>query len=156
MIALIQRVRRADVRVADGESERVTGAIGQGLLALVCAERGDTEANADKLLAKLLGYRVFSDAAGKMNLSVQNVDGNGAAGGLLLVSQFTLAADTNSGLRPSFTPAAPPDEGRRLFDYFVAAAREKHPTVETGEFGADMQVSLVNDGPVTFWLQARN
>lgn len=152
MIALIQRVRRAEVRV----DERVTGAIGQGLLALVCAERGDNEANADKLLAKLLGYRVFSDAAGKMNLPVQNIDGNGTAGGLLLVSQFTLAADTNSGLRPSFTPAAPPDEGRRLFDYFVAAAREKHPTVETGEFGADMQVSLVNDGPVTFWLQVRN
>ncbi|MCP3714322.1 D-aminoacyl-tRNA deacylase [Paraburkholderia sp. CNPSo 3281] len=156
MIALIQRVRRAEVRVAHGDSERVTGAIGQGLLALVCAERGDTEANADKLLAKLLGYRVFSDAAGKMNLSVQNIDGNGAPGGLLLVSQFTLAADTNSGLRPSFTPAAPPEEGRRLFDYFVAAAREKHATVETGEFGADMQVSLVNDGPVTFWLQVRN
>ncbi|WP_395070348.1 D-aminoacyl-tRNA deacylase [Paraburkholderia silvatlantica] len=156
MIALIQRVRRAEVRVADGGGERVTGAIGQGLLALVCAERGDTEANADKLLAKLLGYRVFSDAAGKMNLSVQNIDGGGAAGGLLLVSQFTLAADTNSGLRPSFTPAAPPEEGRRLFDYFVAAAREKHPGVETGEFGADMQVSLVNDGPVTFWLQVRN
>lgn len=156
MIALIQRVRRAEVRVADGSGERVTGAIGQGLLALVCAERGDNEAAADKLLAKLLGYRVFSDAAGKMNLSVQNVDGNGAAGGLLLVSQFTLAADTNSGLRPSFTPAAPPDEGRHLFDYFVAAAREKHSVVETGEFGADMQVSLVNDGPVTFWLQVRN
>ncbi|WP_028216166.1 D-aminoacyl-tRNA deacylase [Paraburkholderia oxyphila] len=156
MIALIQRVRRAEVRVADGQTERVTGSIGQGLLALVCAERGDTEANADKLLAKLLGYRVFSDAAGKMNLPVQNIDGNGAAGGLLLVSQFTLAADTNSGLRPSFTPAAPPDEGRRLFDYFAAAAREKHPLVETGEFGADMQVSLVNDGPVTFWLQVRN
>ncbi|MCP3722107.1 D-aminoacyl-tRNA deacylase [Paraburkholderia sp. CNPSo 3272] len=156
MIALIQRVRRAEVRVAHNGGERVTGAIGQGLLALVCAERGDTEANADKLLAKLLGYRVFSDAAGKMNLSVQNIDGNGAPGGLLLVSQFTLAADTNSGLRPSFTPAAPPEEGRRLFDYFVAAAREKHTTVETGEFGADMQVSLVNDGPVTFWLQVRN
>lgn len=152
MIALIQRVRRAEVRVDD----RVTGAIGQGLLALVCAERGDTDAHADKLLAKVLGYRVFSDAAGKMNLPVQNVDGSGTAGGLLLVSQFTLAADTNSGLRPSFTPAAPPDEGRRLFDYFVASAREKHPLVETGEFGADMQVSLVNDGPVTFWLQARN
>jgi len=156
MIALIQRVRRAEVRVADGSGERVTGAIGQGLLALVCAERGDNEASADKLLAKLLGYRVFSDAAGKMNLGVQNIDGNGASGGLLLVSQFTLAADTNSGLRPSFTPAAPPEEGRRLFDYFVAAAREKHPIVETGEFGADMQVSLVNDGPVTFWLQVRN
>jgi D-aminoacyl-tRNA deacylase len=152
VIALIQRVRHAEVRVAD----RVTGAIGQGLLALVCAERGDTNANADKLLAKLLGYRVFSDAAGKMNLPVQNIDGNGTAGGLLLVSQFTLAADTNSGLRPSFTPAAPPDEGRRLFDYFVAAARTQHSLVETGEFGADMQVSLVNDGPVTFWLQVRN
>jgi len=151
MIALIQRVRRADVRVG----ERVTGAIEAGLLALVCAERGDTEAVADRLLAKVLGYRVFSDAAGKMNLSVQNIDGAGRAGGLLLVSQFTLAADTNSGLRPSFTPAAPPDEGKRLFDYFVAAARAKHPVVEMGEFGADMQVSLVNDGPVTFWLQTR-
>jgi D-aminoacyl-tRNA deacylase len=151
MIALIQRVKRADVRV-DG---RVTGEIGAGLLALVCAERGDTEAQADKLLAKVLGYRVFSDAAGKMNLPVSNLDGEGQAGGLLLVSQFTLAADTNSGMRPSFTPAAPPDEGRRLFDYFVAAARGKHSVVETGEFGADMQVSLVNDGPVTFWLQAR-
>ncbi len=151
MIALIQRVRRAEVRVDD----RVSGAIGAGLLALVCAERGDTEALADRLLAKVLGYRVFSDAAGKMNLSVQNIDGAGAAGGLLLVSQFTLAADTNSGLRPSFTPAAPPDEGRRLFDYFVGAARAKHALVETGEFGADMQVSLVNDGPVTFWLQVR-
>ncbi|SAK65444.1 D-tyrosyl-tRNA(Tyr) deacylase [Caballeronia temeraria] len=146
MIALIQRVKRADVRVG----ERVTGAIDAGLLALVCAERGDNEAAADKLLAKMLGYRVFSDAAGKMNLSVQGVDG-----GLLLVSQFTLAADTNSGLRPSFTPAAPPDEGKRLFDYFVAQARAKHPVVETGEFGAEMQVSLVNDGPVTFWLQVR-
>jgi D-aminoacyl-tRNA deacylase len=146
MIALIQRVRRADVRV----DERVTGSIGAGLLALVCAERGDDEAAADKLLAKMLGYRVFSDDAGKMNLSVQSVNG-----GLLLVSQFTLAADTNSGLRPSFTPAAPPDEGRRLFDYFVTQARAKHPVVETGEFGADMQVSLVNDGPVTFWLQVR-
>jgi D-aminoacyl-tRNA deacylase len=151
MIALIQRVSNAQVRVGD----RVTGAIGAGLLALVCAERGDTDALADRLLAKLLGYRVFSDAAGKMNLSVQNVDGAGQAGGLLLVSQFTLAADTNSGLRPSFTPAAPPDEGKRLFDYFVAAARAQHPIVETGEFGAHMQVSLVNDGPVTFWLQVR-
>lgn len=151
MIALIQRVRRAEVRVG----ERVTGAIDAGLLALVCAERGDTDAVADRLLAKVLGYRVFSDAAGKMNLSVQNLDGAGRAGGLLLVSQFTLAADTNSGLRPSFTPAAPPDEGKRLFDYFVSSARAKHPIVETGEFGADMQVSLVNDGPVTFWLQTR-
>ncbi|CAB3749598.1 D-aminoacyl-tRNA deacylase [Paraburkholderia solisilvae] len=151
MIALIQRVSNAQVRVGD----RVIGAIGAGLLALVCAERGDTNACADRLLAKVLGYRVFSDAAGKMNLSVQNIDGAGQAGGLLLVSQFTLAADTNSGLRPSFTPAAPPDEGKRLFDYFVAEARAKHPIVETGEFGAEMQVSLVNDGPVTFWLQVR-
>jgi D-tyrosyl-tRNA(Tyr) deacylase len=151
MIALIQRVRRADVRVG----ERVTGAIDAGLLALVCAERGDNEATADKLLAKMLAYRVFSDAAGKMNLSVQNIDGAGRAGGVLLVSQFTLAADTSSGLRPSFTPAAPPDEGKRLFDYFVREARAKHPIVETGEFGAEMQVSLLNDGPVTFWLQVR-
>ncbi|SAL64920.1 D-tyrosyl-tRNA(Tyr) deacylase [Caballeronia arvi] len=146
MIALIQRVKRADVCVG----ERVTGAIDAGLLALVCAERGDNEATADKLLAKMLGYRVFSDTEGKMNLSVQSI-----GGGLLLVSQFTLAADTNSGLRPSFTPAAPPDEGKRLFDYFVGQARAKHPIVETGEFGAEMQVSLVNDGPVTFWLQVR-
>lgn len=151
MIALIQRVARAEVRVA----ERVTGAIGQALLALVCAERGDTAAVADKLLAKVLGYRVFSDAAGKMNLPVTNLDGEGRMGGLLLVSQFTLAADTASGMRPSFTPAAPPEEGRRLFEYFVAGARARHALVETGEFGADMQVSLVNDGPVTFWLQAR-
>jgi D-tyrosyl-tRNA(Tyr) deacylase len=98
---------------------------------------------------------VFGDAAGKMNLSVSNMDGAGRAGGVLLVSQFTLAADTSSGLRPSFTPAAPPDEGKRLFDYFVEQARAKHPVVETGEFGAEMQVSLVNDGPVTFWLQVR-
>ncbi|ACR27768.1 D-aminoacyl-tRNA deacylase [Burkholderia glumae] len=151
MIALIQRVRRADVRVG----ERVTGQIGAGLLALVCAERDDTEAQADKLLAKVLGYRVFSDAAGKMNLPVTNLDGAGTAGGLLLVSQFTLAADTRSGMRPSFTPAAPPEAGARLFAYFVEAARARHPIVETGEFGAEMQVSLVNDGPVTFWLQAR-
>ncbi|KND55373.1 D-tyrosyl-tRNA(Tyr) deacylase [Candidatus Paraburkholderia kirkii] len=139
MIALIQRVKRADVRVG----ERVTGAIDAGLLALVCAERGDHEAAADKLLAKMLAYRVFSDAAGKMNLSVQNMDGAGRAGGVLLVSQFTLAADTSSGLRPSFTPAAPPDEGKRLFEYFVEQARAKHPIVEAGEFGAEMQVSLV-------------
>lgn len=152
MIALIQRVTQAQVRVGT----RVTGEIGPGLLALVCAERGDTDAVADKLVAKVLSYRVFSDAAGKMNLPLSNIDGAGRAGGLLLVSQFTLAADTDSGLRPSFTPAAPPDEGRRLFDYFVAAARARHPIVETGEFGAEMQVSLINDGPVTFWLRARN
>lgn len=151
MIALIQRVREARVDV-DG---RTVGAIGPGLLALVCAERGDTEACAGKLLTKLLSYRVFSDAQGKMNLSVQNIDGAGTAGGLLLISQFTLAADTNSGTRPSFTPAAAPEDGRRLFDYFAAQARARHPVVATGEFGAYMQVSLVNDGPVTFWLQAK-
>ncbi|AKM31233.1 D-tyrosyl-tRNA(Tyr) deacylase [Pandoraea faecigallinarum] len=155
MIALIQRVLEAAVTV-DG---RTVGAIGPGLLALVCAERGDTEASADRLLAKLLGYRVFSDEAGKMNRSVASLDGKtdgtGAAGGLLLVSQFTLAADTNSGTRPSFTPAASPADGKRLFDHFVAQARMRHPVVETGEFGAHMRVSLVNDGPVTFWLQTR-
>jgi D-aminoacyl-tRNA deacylase len=150
MIALIQRVTQASVRV----DSRVVGAIGPGLLALVCAERGDNEAAAEKLLNKLLGYRVFSDAQGKMNLSVQNIDGAGRPGGLLIVSQFTLAADTNSGLRPSFTPAAPPDEGKRLYDYFVVQARMRHASVETGEFGAAMQVSLINDGPVTFWLRA--
>lgn len=149
MIALIQRVSQARVTVGG----RTTGEIGAGLLALVCAERGDTESQAERLLAKLLAYRVFSDDAGKMNLSVQNIDGQGNAGGLLVVSQFTLAADTNSGTRPSFTPAASPEDGRRLYDHFVARARAAHPTVETGEFGAMMQVSLTNDGPVTFWLR---
>jgi len=151
MIALIQRVLRAEVTVAG----RSTGAIGPGLLAFVCAERGDNEALADKLLAKVIGYRVFSDAQGKMNLSVQNIDGAGRSGGLLLVSQFTLAADTHNGMRPSFTPAAAPADGQRLFHYFVERARAAHPDVQTGEFGADMQVALVNDGPVTFWLDAR-
>ena len=127
---------------------REVGAIGPGLLVLLCAERGDTEAVADKLLAKLLKLRIFSDAAGKMNLSVQDV-----AGGLLIVSQFTLAADTSGGNRPSFTGAAAPDEGRRLYDYFVAQARAAHPVVATGEFAADMQVALINDGPVTIPLR---
>ena len=140
MLAVVQRVREARVEVAG----RVTGAIGAGLLVLVCAERGDGEAQADKLLAKLLKLRIFGDEAGKMNRSVQDV-----AGGLLLVSQFTLAADLSGGNRPSFTNAAAPDEGRRLYDYFVAQARAAHPVVQTGEFAADMQVSLVNDGPVT-------
>jgi len=149
MIALIQRVAQARVTVEG----RTTGEIGAGLLALVCAERGDSEAQADRLLAKMLSYRVFSDAAGKMNLPVQNMDGNGNAGGLLVVSQFTLAADTNSGTRPSFTPAASPEDGRRLYEYFVDRARAAHPHVQTGEFGAMMQVSLTNDGPVTFWLR---
>ncbi len=127
---------------------REVGAIGPGLLVLLCAERGDTDAVADKLLAKLLKLRIFSDAAGKMNLSVQDV-----AGGLLIVSQFTLAADTSGGNRPSFTGAAAPDEGRRLYDYFFAKARAAHPVVATGEFAADMQVALVNDGPVTIPLR---
>jgi len=144
MIALLQRVTGASVAV-DGA---VIGAIGPGLMVLVCAEKGDTDKQADALLNKLLAYRVFADAAGKMNRSVTDV-----AGGLLLVPQFTLAADTNSGTRPSFTPAAAPADGRRLFDHMVARARARHATVETGQFGADMQVSLTNDGPVTFWLQ---
>ena len=144
MISLLQRVRQARVEVA----EQVVGQIGPGLLVLVCAERGDTEAEADKLLAKLLKLRIFSDAAGKMNQSVQDT-----GGGLLLVSQFTLAAETTGGNRPSFTQAAPPDEGRRLYDYFVAQARAMHPEVATGQFAADMQVHLVNDGPVTIPLR---
>ena len=145
MFALLQRVKNARVEVA-GE---VIGAIDQGLLVLLCAERGDSEAVADKLLAKILKLRIFSDEAGKMNHSVQDVDGQGASGGLLVVSQFTLAADTSSGNRPSFTNAAPTDEGRRLYDYFVAQAKALHPVVQTGQFAADMQVHLVNDGPVT-------
>lgn len=149
MISVLQRVREARVDVAG----QTVGAIGAGLLVLVCAERGDTEAEADKLLAKLLKLRIFSDAAGKMNRSVQDVDGHGTCGGLLLVSQFTLAADTTGGNRPSFTQAAAPDEGRRLYDYFVAQARKAHPEVSTGQFAADMQVHLVNDGPVTIPLR---
>lgn len=144
MIGLLQRVTQASVTV-DGQ---VVGAIGRGLMVLVCAERGDTAREADALLAKLLGYRVFPDDAGKMNRSVTDVEGE-----LLLVPQFTLAADTKSGTRPSFTPAASPEDGRRLFDHVVAAACTRHPNVATGQFGADMQVSLTNDGPVTFWLQ---
>lgn len=144
MQALIQRVSEARVTV-DG---RVTGAIGPGLLVLLCAEHGDDEALAERLLAKLLKLRIFSDAAGKMNLSVQDV-----GGGLLIVSQFTLAADTAGGNRPSFTNAAPPELGRHLYEHFVAQARAAHPEVATGEFAADMQVALVNDGPVTIPLR---
>jgi D-tyrosyl-tRNA(Tyr) deacylase len=144
LISVAQRVSQARVEV-NGE---VIGQIGAGLLVLVCAERGDSEVQADKLLAKLLKLRIFSDEAGKMNRSVQDV-----AGGLLLVSQFTLAADTTGGNRPSFTGAAAPDEGRRLYDYFVAQARAAHPVVQTGEFAADMKVHLVNDGPVTIPLR---
>lgn len=140
MKVVLQRVSQARV-VVDGQT---IGDIGQGLLVLLCAERGDTEAVGQKMLDKILKLRVFYDEAGKMNRSVQDV-----AGGLLVVSQFTLAADTRSGTRPSFTSAAPADEGRRLYEHFVALARVAHPLVQTGEFGADMQVHLVNDGPVT-------
>ena len=149
MISVLQRVREARVDV-DGQT---VGAIGAGLLVLVCAERGDTEVEADKLLAKILKLRIFSDAAGKMNLSVQDMDGRGTCGGLLLVSQFTLAADTTGGNRPSFTQAAAPDDGRRLFDYLVERARAVHPLVQTGQFAAEMQVHLVNDGPITIPLR---
>lgn len=144
MIALLQRVSHASV-VVDGAT---IGAIDAGLLVLLCAEKGDSEKEGDALLTKLLGYRVFSDEAGKMNRSVTDI-----SGGLLLVPQFTLAADTKSGTRPSFTPAASPQDGLRLFDHVVRQARARHATVETGQFGADMKVSLTNDGPVTFWLQ---
>ncbi|BAU77014.1 D-aminoacyl-tRNA deacylase [Metapseudomonas furukawaii] len=145
MKALLQRVSAARVEVA-GE---VVGAIDHGLLVLVGVEPEDTEASADKLLHKLLNYRVFADAEGKMNLSVGAVEG-----GLLLVSQFTLAADTRSGLRPSFSTAAPPSKGEALFEYLVRQARQKHHPVATGRFGANMQVHLVNDGPVTFLLES--
>ena len=140
MIAVLQRVSQASVQVDD----HVIGQIGQGLLVLLCAEQGDTDALADKLLAKILKLRIFADEAGKMNRSVQDV-----GGGPLVVSQFTLAADVAGGNRPSFTQAAKPEEGRRLYEHFVAQARAAHPVVQTGQFAADMQVALVNDGPVT-------
>ncbi len=146
MIALIQRVSQASVRVAGAE----VAAIGTGMLALVCAERGDTEAEGETLLARLLALRMFADADGRMNRSLVDV-----GGGLLAVPQFTLAADTGSGTRPSFSPAAAPQDGERLFAHFVRQARERHQPVASGVFGAAMQVALVNDGPVTFWLQVR-
>lgn len=149
MISVLQRVSSARVDV-DGQT---VGEIGPGLLVLVCAERGDTDVQGQKLLAKLLKLRIFGDDAGKMNRSVQDIDGQGGHGGLLIVSQFTLAADAKGGNRPSFTQAAPPDEGRRLYDAFVAAARQSHSTVQTGQFAADMQVHLVNNGPVTIPLR---
>ena len=148
-MALLQRVRTARVEVAG----QVIGAIDAGLLVLLCAERGDTAAVCDRMLGKILKLRIFSDDAGKMNHSLGDMDGQEHPGGLLLVSQFTLAADTSGGNRPGFTAAAPPDEGRRWFDYVVAQARKVHPLVQTGEFGADMQVYLVNDGPVTIPLR---
>ena len=140
MIAVLQRVSEASVRVDD----EFIGQIGAGLLVLLCAEKGDTDAVADKMLAKILKLRIFSDDAGKMNLSVQDV-----GGGLLVVSQFTLAADVAGGNRPSFTQAAAPDEGRRLYEHFVAQAQKAHPVVQTGRFAADMKVALINDGPIT-------
>lgn len=144
MIALLQRVTQAQVIVAG----HVIGRIDRGLLVLVGIERGDGVEQADRLLDRLLGYRVFPDDAGRMNLSVRNI-----RGGLLLVPQFTLAADTSKGMRPSFTPAADPDDGERLFDHLLAGASAAYDRVAAGRFGADMQVSLINDGPVTFWLR---
>lgn len=143
MIGLLQRVTDASVRIA-GET---VGCIDTGLLVLVGVERGDGEPEAERLLERLLGYRVFADAEGRMNRSLADT-----GGGLLLVPQFTLAADTRKGMRPSFTPAAPPQEGERLFAFLLDAARARHGRVESGRFGADMAVSLTNDGPVTFWL----
>ena len=145
MIGLLQRVSQARVEV-DGQ---IVGAIERGLLVLVGVEKGDVEARAERLLERLLGYRVFPDEGGRMNLSLQDV-----SGGLLLVPQFTLAADTRKGMRAGFSSAAVPEEGQRLFEYLVRQARQSHAEVATGIFGADMQVSLTNDGPVTFWLQA--
>ena len=145
MIGLLQRVSRADVSV-DG---RRVAEIGPGLLVLVGVRKGDTEAQAERLLGRLLGYRVFEDQAGKMNLSLRDT-----GGGLLLVPQFTLAADTRKGRRPSFSTAAPPAEAERLFDVLLARARVEWAAVQSGRFGADMQVSLINDGPVTLWLES--
>lgn len=144
MIALIQRVQHASVEV-EGE---VVGTIGPGLLALVAVQPHDTPQSIERMAERLLGYRVFEDDAGRMNLSVQAVQG-----GVLLVSQFTLAADTDTGMRPSFTTAAKPEQALHGFESLVSAVRNKHPAVETGRFGAHMKVSLLNDGPVTFWLE---
>ncbi len=146
MIGLLQRVTEASV-VVDGET---IGTIEQGLMVLVGVEKGDDAKTADRLLERLLGYRVFEDEQGKMNRSLTDIQG-----GLLLVPQFTLPADTRKGSRPSFTPAAVPDEGNKWFHYLVDQAKAKYPKVEAGQFGADMKVSLVNDGPVTFWLQVQ-
>jgi len=145
LIAVIQRVTEASVAVED----EIVGRIGPGLLALVAVERGDRDPQAARLADRLLGYRVFEDAEGRMNLSLADT-----GGGLLLVSQFTLAADTRKGARPSFTPAADPEAGQALFNLLVATTRRRHPRIQTGRFGARMRVALVNDGPVTFWLRA--
>jgi D-tyrosyl-tRNA(Tyr) deacylase len=145
VIALIQRVSRAAVTV----DARTTGAIGRGILALIGVERGDGAAQSARLLEKVLAYRIFEDEAGRMNLSLADI-----AGGLLLVPQFTLAADTRKGTRPGFSTAEAPEVARTMFGQFVAAARTRHAEVACGEFGAHMQVELVNDGPVTFWLRS--
>jgi D-tyrosyl-tRNA(Tyr) deacylase len=150
MIALLQRVAEAAVTVKnkDSDTTEIVGQIGPGTLALIGVQQGDTEVQAKRLLERMLAYRMFDDEQGRMNLNLQQ-----AGGSLLLVPQFTLAADTNSGNRPSFTPAAAPDDGLRLFNWLVQEAKQHMPGVQTGKFGADMQVSLVNSGPVTFWLQ---
>ena len=144
MIGLLQRVSKASVEV----NGAVVAAIDTGLLVLVGVQKHDEARHAQRLLERLLGYRVFADAAGKMNLSVRDING-----GLLLVPQFPLAADTDKGMRPSFSSAAPPEDGKRLFEMLVTLARETFPNVATGRFGADMKVALINDGPVTFWLE---
>jgi len=147
MIGLLQRVTTANVTI----DQRIVGSIDTGLLVFVGVERHDTEKHADRLLERLLTYRVFSDNYGKMNINLRDQDG-----GLLLVPQFTLPADTRKGTRPSFTPAAPPEQGKVLFEYLCQQARQQHSRVATGEFGAHMQVSLINDGPVTFWLHVNS
>ncbi len=146
MIALLQRVTQASVSV----EHEIIGEIKQGLLVLLGIERGDSEIQANRLLQRVLNYRVFSDAQDKMNLNVADIDA-----AVLIVPQFTLAANTNKGNRPSFTAAAAPQDGERLYDYFVAESKLKYPKIATGQFGADMQVALINDGPVTFWLQVK-
>lgn len=144
MIGLLQRVKSASVTV-DGQ---VIGSAGQGLLVLVCAEKGDTQEQSEKLAKKVLAYRIFEDENGKMNKSLSDIGGD-----ILIVSQFTLAAETSKGLRPSFTPAADPETGKKLYEHFVSKVKESGLRTETGEFGAYMQVALVNDGPVTIWLK---
>ena len=144
MIGLLQRVKNASVTVND----QVIGAVGKGLLILVCAEKGDSEEQCEKLAKKVLAYRIFEDENGKMNKSVSDIGGE-----ILIVSQFTLAADTAKGLRPSFTPAADPETGKRLYEHFIEKVRESGLKTQTGQFGANMQVALINDGPVTIWLK---
>ncbi len=144
MIGLLQRVKNASVTVND----QVIGAVEKGLLILVCAEKGDSEEQCEKLAKKVLAYRIFEDENGKMNKSVSDIGGE-----ILIVSQFTLAADTSKGLRPSFTPAADPETGKRLYEHFIEKIKESGLKTETGQFGANMQVALINDGPVTIWLK---